>query len=101
MSRATISLPTPLSPVISTFAEHLAAWLISSSTSRIAALAPTSVTGFIMSLRDPRTKSFGDPLLQSRECVTRLENANRHGSIITAELQSQLRKATFIHPQGD
>ena len=39
---ATISLPTPLSPVISTFASVPAAYPTSSSTVRIATLVPTS-----------------------------------------------------------
>src|SRR5262245_46741057 len=44
MSRATISLPTPLSPVMRTFASDRDACSISSSTPRIAALMPIKGT---------------------------------------------------------
>src|SRR5688572_14407378 len=40
MTRATISLPTPLSPVMSTLASHRAAQSASSSTLRVASLTP-------------------------------------------------------------
>ncbi len=43
-SRATTSLPTPVSPVMSTFASDRAAVSMSAITCRVAALAPTNDT---------------------------------------------------------
>jgi hypothetical protein len=45
MSRATISLPAPLSPVTNTFASDRAAYSISSRSEVMAALVPASELG--------------------------------------------------------
>src|SRR3954471_21619439 len=85
MSRATTSLPTPLSPVMRTFASHRDAYVISSSRARMAVVSPRSEWSSIGTVRNPRLDRLGHEMSSGRETkdaisnrVNKLEEPNEH-----------------------
>src|SRR4051794_2035380 len=74
MSRATTSLPTPLSPVIRTFASQRDAYVISSSRARMAVVSPSSEWSSIGQRGNPRLDSLGHQMSSGRETKDAISN---------------------------
>src|SRR3954451_15099988 len=93
MSRATTSLPTPLSPVMRTLASHRDAYVISSSRARMAVVSPRSEWSSIGRVRNPRLDRLGHEMSSGRETKGAISN-----SVNTLQERETDTHIGYIHP---